>query len=36
MSNRLSAVDLLNSSYVSEFHNEEEEPIYPHEPIRYV
>jgi mitogen-activated protein kinase 15 len=31
---RPSAVDLLQHVYVAEFHNEEEEPIYPHGPLR--
>lgn len=33
-SRRPSAVELLQHVYVSEFHNEEEEPIYPHGPLR--
>jgi serine/threonine protein kinase len=32
---RPSAEDLLKHVFVSEFHNEEEEPIYPHGPLRY-
>mmetsp|Transcript_24512 Transcript_24512/g.35161 ORF Transcript_24512/g.35161 Transcript_24512/m.35161 type:complete len:115 (+) Transcript_24512:2-346(+) len=31
---RPSAVDLLQHVFVSEFHNEEEEPNYPHGPLR--
>jgi len=31
---RLSAVDLLRHVYISEFHNEEEEPVYPLGPLR--
>mmetsp|Transcript_28852 Transcript_28852/g.48452 ORF Transcript_28852/g.48452 Transcript_28852/m.48452 type:complete len:385 (-) Transcript_28852:968-2122(-) len=31
---RPSAEDLLKHVFVSEFHNEEEEPIYPHGPLR--
>ena len=32
--NRPSAEDGLRHVYVSEFHNEEEEPVYPHGPLR--
>lgn len=32
--NRPSATTLLKHVYVSEFHNEEEEPVYPHGPLR--
>eukprot|EP01036_Dinobryon_divergens_P032200 gene32200-41741_t len=31
---RPSAVELLQHVFVSEFHNEEEEPVYPHGPLR--
>jgi mitogen-activated protein kinase 15 len=31
---RPSSIDLLQHVFVSEFHNEEEEPIYPHGPLR--
>ncbi len=31
---RPSAEELLKHVYVSEFHNEEEEPVYPHGPLR--
>lgn len=31
---RPSAVDLLQHVFVAEFHNEDEEPIYPHGPLR--
>lgn len=31
---RPSAEELLRHVYVSEFHNEEEEPVYPHGPLR--
>lgn len=33
-SKRPSAEELLKHVFVSEFHNEEEEPIYPHGPLR--
>mmetsp|Transcript_19926 Transcript_19926/g.27465 ORF Transcript_19926/g.27465 Transcript_19926/m.27465 type:complete len:120 (-) Transcript_19926:539-898(-) len=33
-SRRPSAEDLLKHIFVAEFHNEEEEPIYPHGPLR--
>jgi mitogen-activated protein kinase 15 len=31
---RPSATQLLRHTYVSEFHNEDEEPVYPHGPLR--
>lgn len=31
---RPSSIDLLRHVYVAEFHNEEEEPVYPHGPLR--